>query len=157
VSLFNPSDFTIIWQLLYAAFLGVFVGVERGYRGRAAGMRTYALVCLGAALFSIISLHSFGEFSKEPGFTFDPSRIISNIVVGIGFLGAGLIIFQQGKGLQGLTTAAGLWVTAGIGVAVGVKMYFIAAFVSFLMIVIFYFLLRFEYLVGYKGGHSDEE
>lgn len=153
---FDAIQITIAVNLLYAAFLGALIGAERGRKGRAAGMRTYALVALGAAFFASMSVYGFEEFRNQAGVQFDPSRIISNIVVGIGFLGAGIIIFRQEKGLQGLTTAAGLWVTAAIGMAVGVGMYAAAAFATALVVAILYFLLRIEYLLGYKGEHDED-
>lgn len=104
-------------------------------------MRTHALVCLGACLFTILSTVGFQAFS--PGTSFDPSRIASQIVIGIGFLGAGLIIFQQSK-IQGLTTAAGIWTTAGIGMAVALKLYFISFFATFLVLFIFTLLYYIE-------------
>lgn len=118
-----------IFQLLLAAFLGGLVGLEREYKRKEAGLRTYALVTLGATLFTIISFESFYVFVNKSGLSFDPARIIGQIVIGIGFIGAGLIIYRQFH-VEGLTTAAGLWVTAAIGVAVGVKLYFIAFFVT---------------------------
>lgn len=112
-------DYSFILHLFIAAVLGGVIGFEREWTGKSAGLRTYALVALGASLFSTMSL----TFEGLP--SFDPSRILSQIVVGIGFLGAGLIIVQGGK-VRGLTTAAGLWVTAAIGAAVGLRLYSIA-------------------------------
>ncbi len=152
--MFFPQ-FEIFFQLLLAAFLGSVIGLERGYRGRAAGMRTYALVTLGATLFSVISTNAFPEFIGSTGF--DPSRIISQIVVGIGFLGAGLMVFRTETPL-GLTTAAALWVAAAVGAAVGVKMYSIASFATFLVVVILYFLLKVEFrLYKKEKSHKDQE
>lgn len=136
-----PDDvFTrILVQLVVAALLGVAIGVEREHRRKAAGMRTYALVCLGAALFTILSVDGFRSLAPEGGY--DPSRIASQIVSGIGFIGAGLI-FLQGDKVQGLTTAAGLWVTAAIGMAVGIQMYNVAAVATLLTLCVTW-LFRF--------------
>lgn len=124
---FNSQQLQIILQLILAALLGGLIGFQRKHVGKPAGMRTYALVCLGAALFTILSTLAFQSFTQSPGF--DPSRVAANIVVGIGFLGAGVIIFRTGK-VQGLTTAAGLWVAAAIGMAVGVRFYLAAIFTA---------------------------
>src|SRR3989304_1086875 len=112
--IFSAENLEIFWQLTLAVLLGAAIGLERQLARKTAGMRTFALVSVGAALFSIISKYAFREFWGLPGF--DPSRIASQVVVGIGFLGAGLIILRQDK-IQGLTTAAGLWVSAAIGMA----------------------------------------
>ncbi len=111
------------------------MGIEREYKGKEAGFRTYTLVSLGAALFTIISVESVVPLLGNVGIVVDPSRIVGQIVLGIGFLGAGLIIFRQSH-IEGLTTAAGLWVTAAIGTAVGFHLYFPAIFVSFFTILI---------------------
>lgn len=101
-------------SLLLSALLGTALGVQREVAGKPAGFRTYALVSLGACLFTLLSQTGFGV---GPGI--DPSRVAAQVVVGIGFLGAGLI-FVRGGHVEGLTTAAGLWVAAAIGMAVGV-------------------------------------
>lgn len=120
-------------QLLLATLLGAFIGLEREYKRKEAGLRTYSLVALAAAFFIIISYESARPFLGQAGVSFDPTRVIGQIVLGIGFLGAGLIIFR-GPHIEGLTTAAGLWVTAAVGVAVGVKSYFLAVFVSLIAV-----------------------
>lgn len=125
----------IALQLLLAVLLGGVVGLEREYTGKEAGFRTYALVCLGAAFFTIISTSGFNSFLGVPGVSFDPSRVVGQIVLGVGFLGAGLIVYRDLR-IEGLTTAAGIWVVAAIGVAVGVRFYFAAIFVAFLAVAI---------------------
>lgn len=130
-------------QLVLATLLGGLVGLEREYNKKEAGLRTFALVSLGAAFFTIISYESLGLFLKESPVGFDPTRIIGQIVLGIGFLGAGLIIYRESR-VEGLTTAAGLWVAAGIGAAVGVKLYLPAIFVSILVLVVLSGLRRIE-------------
>ncbi len=134
-------------QLVLAVVLGSLVGFEREIARKTAGIRTFALVALGSALFSIISKYAFKEFWGVPGF--DPSRIASQVVVGIGFLGAGLIIFKESR-LQGLTTAAGLWVSAAIGMAVGFRLYSIAIFATFLTLAVLWMLWAVEYYVVRK-------
>ena len=127
------SQIMIISQLLLAAILGGAIGLEREIKKREAGLRTYSLVSLGAAFFSIISLEAFQDWTSRTGQVVDPTRIIAQVVLGIGFIGAGLIIFRQ-QHVEGVTTAAGLWVAAAIGVAVGVKFIVPAVFVTFLTI-----------------------
>ena len=113
-------------RLALALLLGVAVGVERQRGERAAGMRTFALVCFGSALITLVSAYGFTEFMKYSATVrMDPGRIAAQIVSGIGFLGAGTIIFRR-EIVQGLTTAAGLWVAAGIGMAAGAGLYFVA-------------------------------
>lgn len=102
-------------KLLLAVLLGTIIGYEREMIHRPAGLRTHMLVCLGSALFTILSINAF------PGS--DPSRVASNILVGIGFIGAGTVL-QMKKRVIGLTTAASLWTTAAIGMAAGAGIYF---------------------------------
>ena len=124
----------IFLQLFIAVILGGFLGIERSIAGKTAGMRTYALVSMGSALFVIISEIVADEYIGV--LNFDPLRMASQIVVGIGFIGAGLIIFKESK-LRGLTTAAGLWIAAGVGMAVGYKIYAVAIFVTALTLFVF--------------------
>lgn len=133
-------------QILLAAFLGALVGAERELARKPAGIRTYALVSMGACLFTIISIFA-GEFARNilndsSAFT-DIARIAAQVVVGIGFLGAGLAIFH-GEKVRGLTTAAGVWVAAAIGMAVGFRMYSVAIFTTFVVLLIFVLLWKVE-------------
>ncbi|MDY3847829.1 MAG: MgtC/SapB family protein [Prevotella sp.] len=114
----NALDMTL--RLAVALLLGGIIGIEREYRAKDAGFRTHFLVALGSALFCIVSQYGFGVDLK------DSSRVAAQVVSGIGFLGAGTIIFQKNV-VRGLTTAAGLWVTAAIGLACGTGMYIAAA------------------------------
>jgi putative Mg2+ transporter-C (MgtC) family protein len=128
----------IILRLLIAVVLGMLIGAERVLVHKEAGMKTHALVSLGAALFIIISLY----LSKlSPGV--DATRMAANIIVGIGFLGAGSIVLQ-GSRLRGLTTAGGLWVTAGIGMASGFGLFNLAIISTILVLVIFIGMSFFE-------------
>jgi putative Mg2+ transporter-C (MgtC) family protein len=104
----------VLLRLAVAAALGAAVGVERELRERQAGLRTHLLVCVGSALFTLVSAYGFADF----GARVDPTRIAAQIVTGIGFLGAGAII-RQGLSVRGLTTAATLWLVAAIGMAAG--------------------------------------
>lgn len=109
----------ITLRLFVALLLGGVIGIEREYRSKDAGFRTHFLVALGSALFCIVSQYGFGFDLK------DSSRVAAQVVSGIGFLGAGTIIFQKNV-VRGLTTATGLWVTAAIGLACGTGMYIVA-------------------------------
>mgnify|MGYP003295502275 CR=1 FL=1 len=113
-------DFVI--RLLTAGILGAIIGLEREYRAKEAGYRTHFLVSLGSALIMIISQHGFGEVLGETGVGLDPSRIAAQVVTGIGFIGAGTIILNK-QIVRGLTTAAGIWATSGIGLCIGAGMY----------------------------------
>jgi putative Mg2+ transporter-C (MgtC) family protein len=114
----------VLARLALAAVLGAAIGFERELREREAGLRTHLLVCLGSALFTIVSAYGFHEFLTSGGTVVrtDPTRIAAQIVTGIGFLGAGAII-RQGISVRGLTTAATLWVAAAIGMAAGAGYY----------------------------------
>lgn len=133
----------LFFQVLLAVVLGAAIGFEREVQGKAAGIRTYALVALGACLFTIVSAHGFSEFS---GAGFDPSRIAAQIVTGIGFIGAGVIFLREDV-VYGLTTAAGLWTSAAIGVAVGAELYEIAVFAAVISLLILTILKPLERLI----------
>lgn len=116
----------MIWEyilrLFVACLLGSVVGLDREYRAKEAGYRTHFLVALGSALLMIISQYAFLEIHRKEGVDFDPSRVAAQVVSGIGFIGAGTIIFQK-QVVRGLTTAAGIWATSAVGMAVGAGMY----------------------------------
>ena len=119
----------MVFRLLLAGILGGVIGLDRAYRAKDAGLRTHFLVAIGSALMMIVSQYGFeffDQYAVAKGLTFrlDPSRVAAQIVSGIGFLGAGMIIFQK-RVLSGLTTAAGLWTATGIGMAVGGGLYII--------------------------------
>jgi putative Mg2+ transporter-C (MgtC) family protein len=147
------TDTELILRLSTAVLCGLLVGVERSRVGKRAGMRTYGLVALGAALFVVISLAVSAQYATT--FTFDPLRVASQIVVGIGFLGAG-VIFVERQVLTGLTTAAGMWVVAAIGAASGFGLYVIAAYVTFLTLFIFEGLWYIENRFVRKAKSSDK-
>lgn len=111
-----------IWRLLLASLLGGMIGIDREIRSKEAGIRTHFLVALGAALVMIISQHGFNDVINTPGYDLDPARVAAQVVSGIGFIGAGMIIIQQ-KTVKGLTSAAGIWTTAAIGLTVGGGLY----------------------------------
>lgn len=122
----------MVLRLLIAAALGGAMGYEREHADKPAGLRTNILVCLGAALFTIVSANGFGSLS-------DPSRVAAGIVVGIGFIGAGTIIRRPAGLVTGITTAATIWVVAGVGMAVGSGLYVLGGVTA----AITFFVLRF--------------
>ena len=111
-------DWNLIIRLVMAGLMGGLIGFEREFRAKEAGLRTHFIVALGSALFMIISQYAFSD-------KFDSSRVAAQVVSGIGFIGAGVIIFQKNV-VRGVTTAAGLWVSAAIGLACGAEMYVVA-------------------------------
>ncbi len=129
----------ITGKLALAIALGWVIGLERELSGKEAGTRTLALVTMGSTLFTVISLYGFGQYSNV-----DPSRIVGQILVGIGFIGAGLIIFEKHR-VEGLTTAAALWATAAVGVAVGIGWYLVAIISSILIFALLFIIGRMEY------------
>ena len=132
----------IFFQLFLALLLGAVVGLEREFMRKEAGLRTYALVSLGSALFTVVGFKMFENFSGMAGVSFDPSTIMQAVAIGIGFIGGGVIIYRQAH-VEGITTAAGLWIVAAIGVAVGSGLYMVAAFTAFLALFV---LSGFGYL-----------
>lgn len=121
-------------RLLVAGVLGAVIGLEREYRAKEAGYRTHFLVSLGSALMMIVSKYGFADILADAGVGLDPSRIAAQVVSGIGFIGAGTIIIQR-QFVRGLTTAAGVWATAGIGLAVGAGMYSLGVAATILTLV----------------------
>lgn len=130
----TKAELTVTFRLLYAALGGAAVGLERSSSDRPAGVRTMALVSLGAASFTLCSMYGFLAVCAHPGVKVDPSRMASSVVSGVGFIGAGVItnnrkssgIYDHRSTVNGLTTAAAIWVSAAVGVASGVGLYYIA-------------------------------
>lgn len=135
-----------IIRLFIAALLGGVIGLDREYRAKDAGFRTHFLVALGSAMFMLVSQFGFPDVVGTTGYRLDPSRVASQVVSGIGFIGAGTIIFQKHV-LKGLTTAAGIWCTAAIGLACGSGLYVLAAVATLLALICLeafnFFLRRF--------------
>lgn len=133
-------------RILVAAFCGALIGVERVRRFKDAGVRTHIMVALASALLMIVSKYGFADLAAADGGFFagtsgaDASRIASQVVTGISFLGAG-VIFKLGSSVKGLTTAAGIWATSGIGLAIGAGMYFEGVFVT-VLIILFQFVMH---------------
>ena len=125
----------LILRIFVAALLGGMIGLEREYRAKEAGFRTHFLVALGSALFMIVSAYGFEGALTSEAHCWDVSRVAAQVVSGIGFIGAGTIIFQKSENaVRGLTTAAGLWVTAAIGLACGGGLYAISAAATVLVL-----------------------
>ena len=120
--------------LFVAGAMGVLIGLEREYRAKEAGYRTHFLVALGSALIMIVSQYGFMDVLKADLVRLDPSRVAAQVVTGIGFIGAGTIILQK-QVVRGLTTAAGIWATSGIGLAVGAGMYGIGIVATVLVLI----------------------
>ncbi|WP_374248558.1 MgtC/SapB family protein [Thermomonas sp.] len=121
-------------RLLLAALLGAVIGINREHHEWAAGLRTHMLVCVGAALTVLVSAFGFTDLAGQAGMVLDPSRIAAQVVSGIGFLCAGTILFlQREQVIRGLTTAAGLWAVASIGLAVGAGLYAAAGMTTLLL------------------------
>ncbi|CAA7618153.1 Uncharacterized membrane protein [Candidatus Terasakiella magnetica] len=121
----------ILLHMLGAIVVGLAIGYERSYHGRAAGLRTYSLVCLASTALTVVNGYPamwYGGLSDTPGIA-DPTRSIQGIMTGIGFLGAGMIM-KEGFSIRGLSTAASIWVTAAIGVLIGVGFYVAAVFAA---------------------------
>ncbi len=122
-------ELDMVLRLLLATALGAIIGYQRERAGKPAGLRTLVLVCVGAALFTIASIYGFGTAA-------DPSRVAAGIVVGVGFLGAGAIMRQRGGAVDGLTTAATIWIAAGIGLAAGAGLYLISAVTTAVILIV---------------------
>jgi len=137
-------DWTLILRLVVGGLLGGLIGLEREMRAKGAGIRTHFIVGLGSALFMIISMFAFEGTDK-----FDSSRVAAGVVSGIGFIGGGVIIFQRNV-IRGITTAAGMWVAAAIGLACGGGMYPIAIAATVLTLLVLELLHFFHLRYGEK-------
>lgn len=127
-------------RILIAGLLGTAVGLERKHQRKAAGARTHTIVALSAAMIMVISKYGFSDVAN-----YDASRIAAQVVSGVGFLGAG-IIFVRNRSINGLTTAAGIWATAGIGLAMGAGLWIVALFGTLAILVIQYTFRRIGFL-----------
>jgi putative Mg2+ transporter-C (MgtC) family protein len=139
-----------VLRLVLAALFGGLVGLEREVRGRQAGFRTYLLVCVGSAMVMLVSVqlalngwHADGKYNIQV----DPGRIAYGVMTGIGFLGAGVIVQQKGGAIRGLTTAAGLWCIAAVGLGIGLGMYLLSALGIVIILVALWFLDYVEEII----------
>jgi putative Mg2+ transporter-C (MgtC) family protein len=144
------EDFELLGRLLLAAVLGGAIGAERELNDQAAGLRTHMLLTIGACLFTLVSAYGFGG-----GLGTDPSRLAAQIVTGIGFLGGGAIV-RQGLTVKGLTTAASIWATASVGVAIGAGSYVLGIGGTLLVVGTLFGLRRLSNLLQ-RWGVSREE
>lgn len=143
----NPwaIDYTVILiRLGLAVFLGGLIGFEREQHNHPAGLRTHILVCLGSTMIMLLSIYGFVDFAREPNVRIDPARLATAVITGIGFLGAGTILFT-GKSITGLTTAASLWVVAAIGLQIGAGFYFGAVAGTFLVFITLWVFNKMEH------------
>lgn len=145
------SEWTILARLMLAAVLSGFIGFEREFHGRAAGFRTHILLCIGSTLIMLTSMHMFDLYYGKV--IVDPGRIAAGVITGIGFLGAGTIMHFKSS-IRGLTTAASLWVVAGIGLAVGSGLYFGAVVTTALTIIALMIFARLEHAMIRKDWYK---
>ena len=149
---FDVATIDITLRLFVALILGMIIGTERVLAHKTAGMRTYALVSMGSALFVIVSEEMVAKYINLPGM--NPLMITAQIVLGVGFIGTGLIFTKDSK-LMGLTTASGLWVSAGIGMAAGFELFNIAFIATILTLFVFTVLWFVEQRLRKSGYFKD--
>jgi len=126
-----PTEVEMVLRLLVAAALGAAIGYQRERAKKPAGLRTHILICMGAALLTLVSIYGFGASA-------DPSRVAAGMVAGIGFLGAGAILHREGGMVEGLTTAATIWTVAAIGLAAGAGLYLISAVTTAVVLIVLF-------------------
>jgi len=151
------TDAQIVLRLILSIFLSGLIGLERQVHRRNAGLRTHILVSLGSCLIMLTSLYVFDIYKDKV--SLDPSRIAAGVITGIGFLGAGAII-RDSEGVRGLTTAASLWIAAGIGLAVGCGFIRAASYTTVLALIVLFFLRYIEGIlpdVGHRKVGKDKE
>ena len=152
-----PSEFyTYLIRIVLIVILSGLIGIERESKNHPAGLRTHILVGVGSCLLMLVSLYGFEPFLEEhPKLVgFDPSRIPSYVISGIGFLGAGTIMVHGGVTVRGLTTAASIWVVAGLGLVVGIGMYYEAIITTFIIVATLMFLNKFEAFYKNRVEHK---
>lgn len=145
---FNTA--AVIVRMVLAVICGGFIGVEREHKRRPAGFRTHTLVCLGAAMTTLTS-----QFLVTNGWNTDPARLGAQVVAGIGFIGAGTIIVTRRRQVKGLTTAAGLWVSAIIGLAIGAGFYEAAVIATVFVLVAEILLSKIEWYISSKAKNVN--
>lgn len=131
---FNFEQLEYLIRVILACLCGLVIGYERSIRQKEAGLRTHIILCMGCAVMTIVSKYGFLD-TKEMGLNVDATRVAANIITGIGFLGAG-VIFVRGGSVRGLTTAAGVWATSGIGLAIGSGMYTLGIVCTIILILV---------------------
>lgn len=162
---FLDSEWTVVIRLLLAVICGGLIGIEREHKHRVAGFRTHILVCVGATLTTLTSQYLWTffnpawEFASESVsnmipqgmFTADPARLGAQVIAGMGFIGAGTIVVTKRRQVKGLTTAAGLWTTAIVGLAIGTGFYLAAGYVTLMILLIELLFSRFEFAIAAKA------
>jgi putative Mg2+ transporter-C (MgtC) family protein len=149
------NELDVMWRLGLALVLSSFIGLEREIGQKSAGLRTYSLVGVGAAVFMLVSTYGFSDVLRNAHTVLDPSRVAAQIVSGIGFIGGG-IIFVRRDTVRGLTTAAGVWVTAGVGMACGGDLPLVAVATTVIyMVVAYLFPFMVRYLPRSRFAPSD--
>ncbi len=144
------SSEEVLIRLLLAAFLGALIGMERERKDWSAGTRTHMLVGVGACLFMIVSAFGFKDILQYDNVELDPSRVAAQVVSGIGFIGAGAILFLKQGTVRGLTTAAGLWTVAAIGLATGGGMYVAAVATTIIALLILWAMQPIQHMYSKK-------
>ncbi len=136
-------------KMILAIILGGIIGLERETLGKPAGSRTYALITLGSALFTSLAINGFGGFANA-----DPGRVAGQIITGIGFIGAGMIIFHK-QHVEGITSASALWATAAVGMAVGLGQYYTAVIATIFIFLLLYIVRKIEFSKSKKNTLWD--
>lgn len=146
------TEFEGLLRIGLAAILGAIIGLERGFRDKEAGLRTNMLVSMGAALFTVSSIHMAEYFLEWDGsIRFDPSRILSTIVTGVGFIG-GALIYRSSDRVHGVTTAASIWAVTAVGLAAGAGLYLTAVGATVLIVIVLFGFTWIEYMIGIKNA-----
>ncbi|MBS1753998.1 MAG: MgtC/SapB family protein [Ferruginibacter sp.] len=140
----------ILIRLLLASLFGALIGLERERKNWSAGMRTHMMVCVGSSLIMIVSAFGFADVLGKDHIVLDPARVAAQVISGIGFIGAGAILFLKQGTIRGLTTASGLWTVAAIGLATGGGMYFAAGATTIIALIILWALQPFERMYSQK-------
>ncbi|MBP2032240.1 putative Mg2+ transporter-C (MgtC) family protein [Clostridium algifaecis] len=150
------SQWEMILRLILSGVLGALIGFERRSHFKEAGLRTHFVVALGSALIMLVSKYGFEDLVGSQSVSLDPSRVAAQVVSGIGFLGAGTIIVEH-QSVKGLTTAAGLWATAGIGIAIGAGMYIPGVSATILILIGLEIFNKMEKATLYSTGKISLE
>jgi putative Mg2+ transporter-C (MgtC) family protein len=148
------SNFTVFLRIVLSVIFGGFIGLERERKGRAAGLRTHILVSMGSCLIMLVSIAVFEAYKDQT--PLDPGRIAAGVVTGVGFLGAGAII-RSPKNVWGLTTAASIWVSAGIGISLGCGLYFAALLATIIALVTLVYFKKVEEAIEIGDSGSEQE
>ncbi len=144
----------ILIRLSLAALFGALIGLERERKNWSAGMRTHMMVCVGSCLIMLVSAYGFADVLGTPHVELDPSRVAAQVISGIGFIGAGTILFLKEGAIRGLTTASGLWTVAAIGLATGGGLYFAAIATTVIALIILWALQPLERMYAKKFRHK---